>query len=227
MKIKKFIPNIITLANLCCGFVCIIFFINDRSYFDILILILIAAAFDLLDGLFAKILNSFSNIGKNLDSLADVISFGLVPSIIVYKKLYENNVENIINYAIAFLILSCSAYRLARFNCDDGKKSEFRGLPTPANAIFIASIFSLDHLSNDYNLSLIINNTYFIISIALVSSFLLISNIKMMSLSKIDPKEDKIKIIFILLSIILYLCFNFFSITIIIILFIILSFFKK
>ncbi len=144
MSMQKHIPNFFTLLNLLCGCCALLFSFDNlviSSYF-----VGIAVVFDFLDGFAARLFNAKSDIGKDLDSLADVVSFGVVPGMILFKLIetffvtgeYRNDNLFYIPF-IAFLIPLFSALRLAKFNNDERQTDAFIGLPTPANAILIAS----------------------------------------------------------------------------------------
>lgn len=220
--IKKNIPNIITLSNLSFGVLAITNICLDNfsisCYF-----IFIAGLLDFLDGFLARLLKVSSEMGKQLDSLADMISFGIAPSIIIFYTLIHNNSTHIDLSFIIVLIPICSAIRLARFNIDDNQKYSFSGLPTPANAIFFASLCL-------FNYPDIILNYYLMILLIITTSILLISRIKFFSLKFINYtiSDNSIKYIFILSSILIIITsflFNKFSISIalIILLYIVLS----
>jgi len=136
----KQIPNLITSLNLATGCIAIVFAFEGNLTVAAL-LILLAAGFDFLDGLAARLLNAFSPLGKELDSLADIVSFGVAPGMITYRFLVDRCLE--IDYPMwpawfSLLIPVCSALRLARFNLDERQQSVFIGLPSPANALFWA-----------------------------------------------------------------------------------------
>ncbi len=142
---RKNIPNIITLANLFCG--CIAISMSFEGNFTAAtVWVIVAALFDFLDGVFARWLKAYSAIGKELDSLADVVSFGVAPAAAVFVLLRDDTLlpsmaERLQLYLpyIAFLIPLFSALRLAKFNIDERQTTSFRGLPTPANGLFWVS----------------------------------------------------------------------------------------
>lgn len=170
--IKKQIPNFFTLLNLLTGTWGIIQ-VFQGDYTNTIFIIFIAAFFDFLDGFLARALKVTGPIGKELDSLADIVSFGVLPALYLYQL--SNGLGNPVwvNYS-ALLIAAFSAYRLAKFNVDTRQSDRFIGLPTPANAIFIATIAQLPiHL---------IPSEPFIVSLSIISSFLLISPLEMIAL---------------------------------------------
>jgi len=163
---KKHIPNLLTCLNLISGCVGIYYTLiigrPEAIYF-----VLISGIFDVLDGLVARLLGVASEIGKQLDSLADLISFGLLPSFYMLMLLDGSHFK-----WVAILVAVFSALRLAKFNIDDTQTDSFRGLPTPANAIMLTSIVLVPFELYQYTL----------ISICVLSSLLLISPIRLLAL---------------------------------------------
>lgn len=149
MNFRAFIPNFLTCMNLVCGCLGLTFAINENLVYSAF-LIGIAAIFDFFDGFAARLLNGGSELGKQLDSLADMVTFGVLPGIILYQFITisfrdyyvpfeKRELDHIILSFTAFLVPVFSAIRLGKFNLDERQKEYFLGLPTPANAIFIAS----------------------------------------------------------------------------------------
>ena len=139
---KKHIPNTITSLNLFSGSIAIVMAF-EGAYIWVVFWVIIAAIFDFFDGMAARLLNAYSDIGKELDSLADVVSFGVAPAVAVFTLLrndiiYHESLIFIQPYIpyLAFVIPIFSALRLAKFNIDERQTSSFIGLPTPANALF-------------------------------------------------------------------------------------------
>lgn len=241
MTVKKHFPNFITLLNLLSGCMAIIFIFDGNlqlaSY-----LIFLAALFDFFDGMVARLLKVKSEIGKELDSLADVISFGLVPGFIMMKLIQsaygmDSNSSDLSRFMpyLALLIPAFSALRLAKFNIDDRQTDRFIGLPTPANAILIASMpLILEQNSTlaggGLNLfqSLLIN-PWFLIASTLVLSYLLVAELPLMSLkfSKSDKKKNQLRYLLVGLSVILLILFYFAAIPLILILYLLMSVFLK
>ena len=219
--IKRNIPNFITILNLVCGISSIIvLFKYDLIYSGILIFA--GAIFDLADGLLARALNVTSEIGKQLDSFADMVTFGVAPGVLMYQ-LIDNQTLDIIELSyIAFLIPIFSSIRLSKFNIDNRQTTAFIGLPTPAAAIFIASLpIIIQKYNTEFSLNILI-----IITISL--SLLLIAELPLFSLKikkneKLKSPENIIRIIFLFSSIILLFVFNYAAIPFIVILYIILS----
>lgn len=179
MKIIKNIPNTITCLNLLSGVCAII--ASFRGYFDIaLMFILFAAIFDFLDGFAARLLRAYSDMGKELDSLSDVVSFGVAPSLIMFN--YMDQILNAPYYlsAVTLLLGAFSALRLARFNVQDASDENFCGLATPAAAILVASL-----INSAYDLpyfAYLVYNVYFFPIVTIILCVLLVSHIPMFSL---------------------------------------------
>ncbi len=136
-RIILWIPNIITLVNLLCGSIAIDALFKEK-YTIVLILVAIGLVTDFADGFVARVMNAPSSIGKDLDSLADLVTFGLLPSMILFH-LAEQQEHSTWNY-LCFSVGICSAVRLAKFNHDARQSYHFIGLPTPANAMMILSL---------------------------------------------------------------------------------------
>lgn len=140
--IKKSIPNTITCLNLLSGCLAVVFSFQSNEQFGVLkgyeivyILIALAALFDFMDGFAARLLDAYSEVGKELDSLADLISFGLAPALLVYNTMLTYSPDGYLHYT-ALLLAVFGALRLARFNVDERQATTFIGLPIPANALF-------------------------------------------------------------------------------------------
>ncbi|WP_321478533.1 CDP-diacylglycerol--serine O-phosphatidyltransferase [uncultured Bacteroides sp.] len=199
--ITRHIPNAVTCMNLFSG--CIASVMAFESNYKIaFFFIILSAVFDFFDGMLARLLKAHSNIGKELDSLADDISFGIVPALLVFSLLKEmpypaflSTSQDYIPY-IGFLISVFSALRLAKFNVDERQTSSFIGLPVPANALFWGSLIVGAH---DY-LTSSANNLVFIIILTCLFSGLLVSEIPMFSLKfkNLSWKDNKISFIFLI-----------------------------
>ena len=230
--IKRNIPNIITLTNLTCGLFSIIFAFQGNLKLAALC-IFAGAFFDFFDGLVARILKVNGDLGKQLDSMADMVTFGVAPGFILFHFIYELSHEiTFINATnenlffpelIALLIPIFSAYRLANFNIDNRQTSSFIGLPTPALAIFIAAFPLID-----FNQFPIFINLQLLTIISVVLPLLLVVKLPLFSL-KYSKNEDLntrlniFRIILILSTIILFFVFHFAAIPFIVILYLILS----
>ena len=224
-RVSKHVPNAITCANLFSGCIGIVFAFQENLIFASYALFL-AAIFDFFDGFASRVLQSFSGIGKDLDSLADMVSFGFLPSAIMYELFLQTpqvpNVSSWLNF-IAFLITVFSALRLAKFNNDTRQAESFIGLPTPANAILIASLpFILDHYPN---FSTYLLNPYCLAVFVVVMCILLVVEMPMMSLKfkNSDFNKNIYRYLLLLFSAILILFFKFAAVPVIIIMYITLS----
>ncbi|MCF8227505.1 MAG: CDP-diacylglycerol--serine O-phosphatidyltransferase [Bacteroidales bacterium] len=227
MKLKKHLPNFITLLNLFFGCLSILAIIlNNLS--EAAIFIFIAAFFDLLDGLAARILKAGSEIGKELDSLADIVSFGAAPGFILWKLLDTTLPDEYKSFSIlAFIIPLISALRLAKFNLDSRQKEHFIGLPVPANAILIASfpmIFVQEEPAFTW-ISQTIFNSWFLIGYILVFSFLLVSEIPLISMKfkGYHFSGNQSRYLLLVAAVILVIFFRFIAIPFILILYFIIS----
>ncbi|MES2279654.1 MAG: CDP-diacylglycerol--serine O-phosphatidyltransferase [Bacteroidota bacterium] len=225
-RVKKHLPNAITCANLFSGCVGIVFAFSDNLIVAAYCIFL-AAIFDFFDGFASRVLQSFSGIGKELDSLADMVSFGVLPSVMMYKLFLAtpqiHNVSPYLNF-IAFLIPVFSALRLAKFNVDTRQAEKFIGLPTPANAILIASFpLILEHHNRIY--SNYISNPIILSVFVVVMCALLVAELPLMSLKfkNRDFHENIYRYLLLLFSAILILFFKFAAVPVVIFLYIILS----
>jgi CDP-diacylglycerol--serine O-phosphatidyltransferase len=214
------IPNFITLGNLLAGCVGIVYVSQNQLEFAS-ICIFIALILDFFDGFVARILKSTSEIGKELDSLADVVSFGVLPAYLLFA-LANFKALNFLGY-FPFLLAAFSALRLAKFNVDLRQSDSFIGLPTPANAMIIAT-FPYLILENGIAKDIIVN-TYFMIAYVVVFSFLLVSEIPLMALKFKDFtfKNNRVKYFLIVSSMILLVFLKLLAIPIIVIWYIVLS----
>lgn len=206
----RHLPNLLTLANLFCGCLAVVCVLNAQPFlyqtqtgepgihWDWVygvqqmqwgaVFIFLAGLFDLLDGWVARALKIFSPIGKDLDSLADVVSFGVAPSVILYKLLWDAVAReplmsdvDMFSIAPAFLIACFAALRLARFNVTPAVKGEFRGMPTPAVGIFVASLALMDW-DNPTSWSQYLQYRWVIYGLIALLCFFMVSNIRFLKL---------------------------------------------
>ncbi len=205
--ITRHIPNTVTCLNLFSGCIaCVMAF--EARYELALLFIVIGAVFDFFDGMLARLLSAHSPIGKELDSLADDISFGAAPAMMVFSFLREpalaypeflEGVREFVPY-LAFLLAAFSALRLAKFNIDVRQTSSFIGLPTPANALFWGAL-----IVGGYDFLLLHGNVLYILLLALLFSWLMVSEVPMFSLKfkNLSWKDNKVSFIFLIVSVIL------------------------
>lgn len=229
-RITSHIPNTLTCLNLFSGcLACVMAF--EANYEWALAFIVFSAIFDFFDGMMARLLDAHSVIGKDLDSLADDVSFGVAPSLIVFSLFKEMDYPGIMEGAadyfpyLAFLLSVFSALRLAKFNNDTRQTSSFVGLPVPANALFWASLVTGAH---DWLVSGSLHPVYLLVLVGLFS-WLLVSEIPMFSLKfkNLSWKENKVSFIFLLICIPLLLFLGICSFAAIIIWYILLSVITK
>lgn len=213
----KYLPNFLTCCNLVCGMLGIIFLWENAAvptaYF-----VWAACLFDFFDGFAARWLKVSSPIGKELDSMADMVSFGALPALFIYQALQESTTP-FLPY-IALLIAVCSALRLAIFNLDTTQSDAFKGLPTPANAIFLTALPFLQGLGVN-----VIGNTTLLAVIAVLFSALLVSRIDLFALKfkNFNWAENKVRFTFLLLAVLLLAFFQWAALPVIILLYITLS----
>ena len=216
---KKHIPNILTLCNLLSGIIGItLVFENELLYASIGIWI--GAVFDFFDGFAARFVKADSLLGKQLDSLADMVTFGLLPSFIVYQ-LFLNTTDIKIWASLAFLIALFSALRLAKFNIDERQTSDFIGLNTPASAIFISALpYYADSAHYSYFITPLLLS---IITVAI--SFLMVSEIRFFSfkIKNLTWAKDKWRINLLAIAVVLFFILQVLSLPLIIILYLLFS----
>lgn len=245
MSIKNQIPNLVTLLNLFSGCVAAILVIQGHFVWGAY-MVFLGILFDFLDGFLARLLNAQSGLGLQLDSLADVVTSGVVPGLVLYKLLALSlnvpdelidqghwsmgAVENTGSFLqfvplLGLLVPMASAYRLAKFNLDDEQQTYFKGLPTPANTIFILSLpLILEYQNNDLINAQILNPITLIV-ITLVSCVLLNANIKLFALKfkSVAFAPNASRYSFLILSLLLLIIFHFAAIPLIIVLYILMS----
>ena len=233
MGIRKHIPNTITCLNLFSGSIASVMAFKGFTFYALLF-ILLAAVFDFFDGLSARALHVSSPIGKELDSLADMVSFGFAPSVVIYTQLTLCDMPEKVHCFlpfIAFLIAVFSALRLAKFNLDERQTCSFIGLATPANALFfVGLIATTDPLMPvasyiDRAWFGFLFNPYVVVVLILIFSYLLISEIPMFSLKfkSLKWSDNKIRFIFLGIAIILLAVLQLVALPFIILVYLLLS----
>ena len=227
MKIRLFnIPNMLTLANLLSGAIAVIAILQYHNYTLALGLVVLAAVFDFLDGFVARLLHQQSPLGVQLDSLADDVTFGLVPALVMFD-MYSTSasyygcgcvVMEYLGY-VTLLIAAFSVLRLAKFNIDTTQSTDFSGLPTPANALLLMSLAML--CQKGY----IALYQEHILLLSVAMSLLLISPIRMFALKfkGFGWKGNELRYIFILASVLIIAFMPVFSVVVIITLYIVVS----
>src|SRR5437868_2889994 len=224
---RKHIPNFLTCLNLLSG--CIALVMIFRNHLEwAACLVLLAAVFDFLDGMAARMLKASSPIGKELDSLADIISFGLVPGAILFKLLQiniqsvsDNEMLTKILQFVPFLVTIFSALRLAKFNIDNRQTDSFIGLPTPANTLLIIAL-PLIIMHDEFNLSSMVLNPYFILGLTLLQSWLLVAKLPLFALKfkNFSWKDNSFQFILLLLSAVILILFRYAALPMIIFLYV-------
>jgi CDP-diacylglycerol--serine O-phosphatidyltransferase len=234
MRVKAHIPNAITCANLFCGLIAILFIMKGHAY-TAAAFVGMAMVFDFLDGMVARLLKATSPIGKELDSLADMVSFGVVPGFILAVMLQASAGGAFPPagwldgkpawYLLAFLIPVFSALRLAKFNLDSRQGDVFYGLATPANTLFILSLWLITVRHPESLVSSILSQSWTLAGITLLLCYMLISEIRLMAFKfrDLSLRKNAVRYLFILFSVILIAIFQFMAIPFVLLLYILLS----
>jgi CDP-diacylglycerol--serine O-phosphatidyltransferase len=249
----KQIPNLFTLLNLVFGCLAVIFILqngiiieNDPNGQQLInipekiwmasLFIGLAAVVDFLDGFVARLFHATSEMGKQLDSLADLVSFGVAPGLIIYQFIRlslaqePGGIEDSVGWAIPALLIPCAAaWRLARFNLDNSQSNTFKGMPVPANGIFVASLPLIYWNINEAWVIRLLINKWFLFSLIFLLSFLMVSRLPVMSFKFKDfsIKNNLSRYLLVILAMVTLIFFKWLAIPIIIILYVILSLFVK
>ena len=196
------IPNAITSMNLLSGILGVICALDGRMDMALALMIL-AAVFDFFDGMAARALGVSGDIGKELDSLSDMVSFGVLPALMLMACMQECRNSSWVSY-IPLLLAVMSSYRLAKFNLDKRQESDFLGVPTPTAAIISGTLVYYISVSGSSTLNALAASWWFIPAIAIVLSFLLVSEIPMfgMKIKKGHKLLDTKRIVFLVLALV-------------------------
>ncbi len=246
--IKKQIPNIFTLLNLLSGLIAILMAVSDKLV-EAAIFVFIGIFFDFFDGFFARKFNVQGEFGKQLDSLADMVTSGVVPGLVMFQLIlyavkqewfmqlscevgdWRNYDETFYYYLpfIGLIIPLAAAFRLAKFNIDERQSNSFIGLPTPAFSIFVLSLPLILYYSDLQFFVDIVQNKYFLIAITLIGSYLLNAEIPLFSLKFKNYlwKDNYVKYIFLILTIILLGLLQTAAIPMVIILYVLISIYEN
>jgi len=237
---KRHLPNVLTLLNLFCGSIAVLFAVQNQ-FVAAALFVFLGILFDFFDGFVARKLDVQSELGLQLDSLADMVTSGLVPGIVMFKLIanavsipeperYEtwnsslqlHGLEQSFLPLIGLFITLASAYRLATFNLDEDQQDYFKGLPTPANTLLIMSLPLIMEFQNSAMATTLILNPWFLIGLTVLSCYLLNSRITLFALKFKDwsVKSNVIRYSFLLLSVVLLLVFHFVAIPMILLLYI-------
>lgn len=233
MTLYKYIPNAITMGNLFSGCMAVLFAVNDRMEYAAAFVV-IGIVFDFFDGFFARLFNVQSEVGLQLDSLADMVTSGVVPGIVLYKLLAhaeglpwgaEFQVYSPTIAYLGFAVTLASAYRLAKFNVDDRQTGSFIGLPTPANTLFILSLPLILKYGDLAFAKAAIENVYVLLGVVALSCYLLNAELPLFSLKMKSWgfRENAIRYVFLLVSVILIFALKFIAMPLVILLYVILS----
>jgi CDP-diacylglycerol---serine O-phosphatidyltransferase len=227
----KQLPNIMTMGNLLCGCLAIVSIFHGQIT-HAAVYVVIAAILDFLDGFVARMVNAHSELGKQLDSLADMVTFGVVPGIILFHLMLKSNyfilyedrmIYRVFKYYM-FIVTIFSCLRLGRFNIDARQTSYFIGLPTPANTLLILSIALVVHY-NKFGLHLYILNPWVLAGIASLSAALLVAELPLFSLKfkNLRFADNKGQFILLIISLVLLPILKFAAFPVILLIYIILS----
>ena len=218
----KHIPNLLTISNLICGCIALYFTFHNNLVFAAC-LIGLAAVFDFMDGAAARLLKVSSPMGKELDSLADMVSFGVVPGSVVFHLLETSTLSTYSFVALA--IPAFSAYRLAKFNVDERQNENFIGLPTPANCLVFVSFPLISTFQGESMIASVIEMPEVLISLTVLLSLALVSEIPLFSLKFKNLKfaDNKLRFFFIGISILSLAFMQFSAIPLIVLLYFVLS----
>lgn len=245
---KRHIPNLVTGLNLLSGCVAILFAVNGQ-YIGAVLFVFLGIFFDFFDGLLARKFNVQSQLGVQLDSLADMVTSGVVPGLVMYGLIndalgggsiyvIENGWNQSVNWIgsdirplalIGFFITMASGYRLAKFNLDDEQQTYFKGLPTPANTILILSLPLILEFQYSITISNLFGRLWFLIGVTLLSCYLLNANFKLFAL-KFKTwafRPNLVRYLFLIVTILLLVILKFIAIPIIILLYILTSLFTQ
>ena len=242
MDFKKFIPNFLTLLNLLSGTIAVIFAMQGQLVIAAY-LVFLGIFFDFFDGFFARLLNVQGELGKQLDSLADVVTSGVVPGLVLYQLLKTNQSVTFFNTTIvswqtnsvefipfiALIIPLAAAYRLAKFNIDERQTDSFIGLPTPASTLVVLSLPLIIQYSTFDAVVNLIQNKWFLVVLALILSYLMNAEIPLFSLKfkNFSWKNNQLKFVFLIITLLLVVVFQFVAIPLVILVYILLSVFFK
>jgi len=227
MRLLRHLPNFITLLNLFSGCIAVVFAFQD-NYLYAFGFVALGIFFDFFDGFFARILNASSPIGLQLDSLADMVTSGVVPGLVMYKMLFDT-VDNFdlpawVPY-LGFVITLGSCYRLANFNVDTRQTDSFIGLPTPANALFITSLPLVLANTDSMILLQLLITPWTLLFVTALSAFILNAEIPLFSLKfkSASLQKNGLQIIFLCISVLFLVFFRYSGIPLIIIVYVLMS----
>jgi CDP-diacylglycerol--serine O-phosphatidyltransferase len=235
MPFRKHVPNLITMLNLSSGVIALVYAFETNLQMAFF-WVCMGIFFDFWDGFFARISKAQSAIGLQLDSLADMVTSGVVPGVVMFKMLEGIMQDEMFDLSwdsmylvtipfLGFIITLASCYRLAKFNVDSRQTDSFIGLPTPANALFIMSLPLIANRTESDMIFTFISNPYVLVSITLLSAYMLNAEIPLFSLKVkyFNWETNKIQIIFLILAILLLFFFQYLGIPLIILSYVLIS----
>ena len=237
MNIKKHIPNLITLLNLTCGLLAVIAIFRDQEA-EAFWFVCLGIFFDFWDGFFARKYNVSGDLGLQLDSLADMVTCGVVPGLMIFKLIENLQIDSTSPYFLTedtwymgfvpylgFLITLASCYRLAKFNIDTRQTDSFIGLPTPANAMFIMSLPMIRFSYEDQWAGMLVKNPFILLAITIISAYILNAEIPLFSLKikEFTWVKYKMQILFLIGSLLSFFILGFVAIPLIIISYVLVS----
>lgn len=227
MNLKKHIPNLITLLNLLCGCIALVF-AGEANFEMAFFFVCLGIFFDFFDGFFARLFHVSSPLGLQLDSLADMVTSGVVPGFVLFKMLSNSvNSDPSLIYLpyLGFIITLGSCYRLANFNIDTRQTDSFIGLPTPANALFILSLPLILKNSDSLLVLELLINPWVLLFIAVISAYILNAEIPLFALKikKFNLKDNGLPLFFLTISLLLLVLLQFAGVALIIVFYVLLS----
>jgi len=227
---KKHIPNLITLGNLFCGTIATIFAV-EGDFMHAGLFVVLGIILDFFDGFAARLLNVSGELGKQLDSLADMVTSGVVPGVIMLKLLGDKQI-GLDSFTVpsflpllGLLLTLGACYRLAKFNIDTRQSESFIGLPTPAMSLFVISLPLILEYSNIDLVEDIIRNNYFLIGVTVLLTYLMNAEIPLFSLKfkEYSIKNNLVKYMFLCISLLMIVILKYIAIPLIIVLYVGLS----
>lgn len=229
MTIKKHIPNFITLLNLLCGCIALVFAFN-KDYEMAFYFVSLGIFLDFFDGFFARLFHVSSPLGLQLDSLADMVTSGVVPGLVMSQMMISHATTASAGHLqffpyLGFIIALGSCYRLANFNIDTRQTDFFIGLPTPANALFILSLPLVLKYTDSIFIIELLTNPWFLLAVTALSAYMLNAEIPLFSLKikKFSFKENGLQIVFLVGSLLLLVFFRYLGIPLLILFYVLLS----
>ncbi|MBF6609061.1 MAG: CDP-alcohol phosphatidyltransferase family protein [Flavobacterium sp.] len=229
MNLRPYVPNTITLLNLFSGCIAL-HFAFQQNYLFAFYFVALGIFLDFFDGFFARMFQVSGPLGVQLDSLADMVTSGTVPGVVMFLMMSNSSGSDGEGWVglfpyLGFIITLASCYRLAKFNIDTRQTNSFIGLPTPANALFIISLPLVLQQSDSLLVLGLLTDRWLLLGITLLSAYLLNAEIPLFSLKikKFSFRENSLQIIFLLMSVVLLIAFRYSGVPIVILLYVLLS----